>query len=70
MNNYFYMVHVENGDSPTYKHDTLESAEIESKRLAKLLNRKAYVLCSIKSFEINEFDIVDCRPSKIDDLPF
>ncbi len=29
---------------------------------------KAYVLCTIKSIEINKFNIRDCRPN--DDLPF
>jgi hypothetical protein len=50
-------------------HTLLANAEEEAKRLAKKTNRKAYVLCSIKSFEVNEFNIEDCRP-ETDDLPF
>ena len=50
--------------------DDLTSAETEAKRLAESLNRKAYVLCSIKSFEINKFTVRDCRPAPGDDLPF
>ena len=65
----FFMVYVQNGDSPTYKHDSIESAEKEAKRLAKLLNKKAFVLTTLKSFEINEYTINDCRPEN-SDLPF
>lgn len=64
----FYMVFVEGGDSPTYKHDTIESAEEEAKRLAQLTKREAIVLASIKSFEINLFKVNDLRP--YGDLPF
>ena len=65
----FFMVYLANGNNPTYMHTSLSSAEAEAKRLAKKTNRKAYVLCSIKSFEVNEFNIEDCRP-ETDDLPF
>ena len=68
-NNYFFMVYVENGLTPTYKHETLASAEIEAKRLSKKLGQKAFVLCTIKSFEVNEFTISDCRPGT-EELPF
>lgn len=64
----FFMVYVKDAATPTYKHTTLESAEIEAKRLSKLYSKKAYVLASIKSFEINEYIVTDCRPE--DDLPF
>ena len=64
----FFMVYLENERTPTYKHTTLENAEIEAKRLSKEHRKKAFVLCSIKSFEINEFIVKDCRPDS--DLPF
>ena len=64
----FYMVFLEGMDTPAYKHDTIESAETEAKRLAKMYKRKAYVLCTIKSIEINEFIVKDLRPDG--DLPF
>lgn len=64
----FYMVFVENAGSPTYKHDCIETAEAEAKRLAKLTGYKAYVLCSLKSFRIREFEVQDLRPDY--DLPF
>lgn len=64
----FYMVYLEGSGAPTYKHITFESAETEAKRLAKAHRSKAYVLCSVKSFEVNEFSVVDLRPSF--ELPF
>lgn len=67
---FFFMVYVEGEHTPAYKHNDLTSAETEAKRLAESLNRKAYVLCSIKSFEINKFTVRDCRPASGDDLPF
>jgi hypothetical protein len=44
-------------------------ATIEAERLAKVHRKKAYVLCTIKSVEINEFKTEDLRPEN-DDLPF
>jgi len=68
-NQSFFMVFLEGERTPTYKHATLESAEQEAQRLSKQFRKKAYILCSLKSFEISEFIVKDCRP-KIDDLPF
>lgn len=59
----FYMVFVEGCATPTYKHENLESAENEAKRLATLLKKKAYVLCN------TQYKIEDCRPNG-SDLPF
>lgn len=69
MSNPFFMVFLEGERTPAYKHQNIESAESEAKRLARLHRKKAYVLCSLKSFQIVDFKIEDCRPS-IDDLPF
>ena len=66
--NTFYMVYVQDGNAPTYKHPTLESAEQEAKRLTQLLNKPAYVLCSIKCIELNVYNITDLRPDQL--LPF
>ena len=68
MNKHFFMVFLQDERTPTYKHLTLEGAEVEAKRLSKEHNKKAFVLCSLKSYEIVEFKVEDCRP--IDDLPF
>lgn len=65
----FFMVYLENERTPTYKHSTLERAETEAKRLSKQYGKKAFVLCSLKSFEIVEFKVEDCRPD-VDELPF
>lgn len=48
----FFMVYVEGQGSPKYKHRDLESAEIEAKRLSKILNKKTYILHPLKSFEV------------------
>lgn len=65
----FYMVFVEGCTTPAYKHENLESTEDEAKRLATLLKKKAYVLCTIKSVEDTQYKIEDCRPHG-SDLPF
>lgn len=65
----FYMVYLEGGNTPAFKHNDLENAENEAKRLAKIHEKKAFVLCSIKSIEIVKFKIEDCRPYG-EDLPF
>ena len=67
---FFCMVYVGGEHTPAYKHSDLTSAGTEAKRLAESLNRKAYVLCSIKSFEVNKLTVRDCRPTLGDDLPF
>jgi hypothetical protein len=68
-NQHFFMVYLENESTPTFRHATLDGAETEAKRLSKQYGKKAFVLCSLKSFEIVEFQVKDCRPD-IDDLPF
>lgn len=65
----FYMVYLENERGSTYKHMTFESAQTEAKRLSKEHNRKAYVLATVKSYEIMEFQVEDMMPN-IDELPF
>ena len=67
--NAFFMVFVESGNTPAFKHPTLEDAEREAKRLAESTGKKAYVLCSMKSFEMSKFTVRDCRPFD-DGLPF
>ena len=37
----FYMVYLEEGRTPVYKHESYESALKEARRLAKELERKA-----------------------------
>ena len=64
------MVFLEGERTPSYKHSNLPSAEIEAKRLSKEHRKKAFVLCSLKSFEFSEFNVEDCRPENLEDLPF
>lgn len=63
------MVFLEGGNTPSYRHETLESAEKEAKRLSELHKRKAYVLCTIKSIKYTAYDEVDLRPDNLF-LPF
>jgi hypothetical protein len=44
MENKFYMVFVENGNSPTVKYQDEESAQKEAERLCVKTGRSAYVL--------------------------
>lgn len=64
----FFMVYADGGDRPTFKHQSLASAESEARRLAEKLGVKTYVLASIKSIELIKFHVEDCRPEM--DLPF
>jgi len=68
-NQHFFMVYLQDEKTPTYRHATLNGAEQEAKRLAEQYGKKAFVLCSLKSFEIEKFKVEDCRPD-IDELPF
>ena len=65
----FFMVFMEYGHTPTFKHETYESACNEAQRLSRLHKKKTWVLCTLKSYEIVEFHEKDCRP-EIEDLPF
>jgi hypothetical protein len=51
----YYLVYVENENSPNFKHYTIESAIKEAKRLCKLTNKKTFVFIPYIAFEINEF---------------
>ena len=68
-NQHFFMVFLQDERMPAYRHATLNGAEEEAKRLSKQYGKKAFVSRSLKSFEINEFTIKDCRPD-VDELPF
>lgn len=63
----FFMVVVDGGESPKYKHPNFDSAQTEAKRLAKITGRPAYVLQSILKVELSEFVLtaMDCN-----ELPF
>lgn len=63
----FYMIYLEGKSSPTYKHQTIESALAEAKRLCEMHNCKAYILGSVSSVEIDKFKVT---PLCDHDLPF
>ncbi len=65
------MVYLEGERTPTFKHEDVFKATTEAERLAKVHKKKAYVLCTIKSVELDMFKTEDLRPRKEDDdLPF
>jgi len=41
-----YMIYVVGGKNPTYRHDTLEQAQVEAERLAKLTGKQVIILRS------------------------
>jgi hypothetical protein len=41
-----YMIYVVGGKNPTYRHDTLEQAQVEAERLAKLTRKQVIILRS------------------------
>ena len=47
----FFMIYLEGGGSPTYRHETIESAEAEAKRLSQKFGRPAYILLCYKVIE-------------------
>ena len=67
---YFFMIYIQGERTPVFKHNDINSAEIEARRLSKEHKKKAYILCSIKSIEFNEFIVEDLRPKSEDELPF
>ena len=69
--NSFFMLYMEGGDAPTYKHPTLSSAKTEAERLAKLFGKKIYILCTYQSVQLNEFKTEECIPNEVPiELPF
>ena len=62
MPNGFYMVYLEGGRTPAYKHESQESAEAEARRLAEAHNKTAFVLKTVKSVACNKFIEQDLDP--------
>ena len=65
----FYMVYVEGGRGPAYKHWDFGQAEKEAQRLAKETGQMTYVLVTARSYELDMFKTEDLMP-KEDNLPF
>ena len=64
----FYMCYVEGGNSPTYKHFTLESATKEAKRLADVSGKDVYILEALTCVKLNKYIIENCEETT--DNPF
>lgn len=67
MTSSFFMVFVENGCTPTYKHSDFESAQTEAKRLTETTGKPTYVLQSVLKVELSKFNLT---PMSCDNLPF
>lgn len=65
----FYMCYVEGGNSPTYKHTTLESAITEAKRLADVTGKEVTILEARNSVKVNKYIIESFDDGKLD-CPF
>ena len=59
------MIFVEGGNAPAVKHSNYKLAEIEAKRLAEVTGKKAYILCTVRSFEVNKFVVEDIIPDEV-----
>ena len=66
----FYMVYLEEGRTPVFKHESYESALKEARRLAKEFERKAYVLGTITSVELSLFKEECVAVTQLEELPF
>lgn len=58
----FYMLYVEGGHSPVYKHNTPDDAKKEAERLAELTSKPVYILVSQYCVELQKYHYSDCRP--------
>jgi hypothetical protein len=65
----FFMVWVENGYPPRFRHSTYESALTEAKRLSEKLQLKAFVLQAVTEVKKVNIQITDLRNCS-DELPF
>lgn len=67
----FYMVYLDGGSTPTFKHDTYDSAVIEARRLSSMHERKTYVLKTKTSISVRkEYDELKMGKPNENALPF
>lgn len=64
----FFMLYAQNKNTPTFKHDSYESALAEAKRLTEKLNTPVYVLQARQKIEKQAF--VTTTLIDNDELPF
>lgn len=64
----FYMIFVENGNPPSYKHNDIFSAKTEAERLARKTGKRVYVLKNIADVVVTDAqwstNVID------DEIPF
>lgn len=53
----FWMVYLENGNNPTFRHNSVESAAKEAERLTRQTGRRAFVLESKQVVELSELPV-------------
>lgn len=71
--NGFYMVFMEGGNTPAYKHAEKEGAIKEARRLAETHKKKTYLLATITSFEYDCIKVQEASPHDLiieDEYPF
>jgi len=66
-NRSFYMIYVEGGNAPAYKHETIESAKLEAQRLAEKTGKDVFILFATKKIKLNKFTEVELINP---DIPF
>jgi hypothetical protein len=67
----FWMVWNMARSAPTVAHPTLESAEREAKRLARLNSGQRFYVCQgLRYFEKNDVATVELNVSEDDGIPF
>lgn len=54
----FWMVYLENGNCPTFRHSSAESAVKEAERLTRRTGRRAFVLESKQMVELSEPPVI------------
>lgn len=69
MEKQFFMIYMEGGGAPTFKHGTEVEANNEAKRLTERFGRKTYVLSAIRSFEMKVNELKE-EKSDYQDSPF
>ena len=60
----FWMIYVEGGNAPTYKHTSYESALAEAKRLAEITQKPTYILVTDTCVELDKFKLTCLNPAE------
>lgn len=66
----FWMLYVEGGGAPTFRHDTPDGAKREAERLAVQTGKRVYVLEAVASCVKNDVTWERSPSREDDDIPF